>query len=239
MGQLVLNLIPLLFGILLSPLALMALIAVLVSQRARVNGLAFALGWVAGIALVLWVFFALFGALQVRAVRHPPFWIPVVQLVVGVVLVAAAVSVYRRGRARIEQMAAASSPRQVAAAAPQLPGWLQQVEKFRPVRTFLLGLGLFVLNPVDASCAIIAALDARQTPVNDTTAAITLVVFGLVASLSIVAPVAVVLIRGPKAASFLARTRTWAAGNTHVLNAALLLVIGALQLQKGLSGMLG
>ncbi|MBO1738000.1 GAP family protein [Leifsonia sp. TF02-11] len=239
MGQLVLDLVPLLFGILLSPLALMALIAVLVSARARTNGIAFALGWLAGIALVLTICFLLFGALQVRSVRHPPLWVPIVQLLVSAVLISGAVAVYRRGKARIEQMAAARSPRQVAAAAPQLPGWLQQVESFRPIRTFLLGLGLFVLNPVDASCAIIAALDARQAAVDDTTAAVTLIVFGLVASLSIVAPVVIVVVRGRAAEPFLARIRTWVAGNTHVLNAALLLVIGVLQLQKSLSGLIG
>ncbi|OJX80365.1 GAP family protein [Leifsonia sp. 71-9] len=235
MGDLILGLVPLLFGILLSPLALMALIAVLVSPRARVGGIAFALGWLAGIALVLAVAFLVFGALQVRALREPPLWVPILRLLLGLLLVGAAVVVYRRGRARIVQMAQARSPRDVAAAAPQLPGWLQQVETFRPVRTFFLGLGLFVVNPVDASCAIIAALDARLAGVATAQAVVVLVVFGLVGSLSIVLPVLLVVVRGTAAEPLLARTRTWVAGNTHVLNAALLLVIGALQLQKALS----
>jgi len=234
-GDLILGLVPLLFGILLSPLALMALIAVLVSPRARVGGIAFALGWLAGIALVLAVAFLVFGALQVRALREPPLWVPILRLLLGLLLVGAAVVVYRRGRARIVQMAQARSPRDVAAAAPQLPGWLQQVETFRPVRTFFLGLGLFVVNPVDASCAIIAALDARLAGVATAQAVVVLVVFGLVGSLSIVLPVLLVVVRGTAAEPLLARTRTWVAGNTHVLNAALLLVIGALQLQKALS----
>jgi len=234
-GDLILGLVPLLFGILLSPLALMALIAVLVSPRARVGGIAFALGWLAGIALVLAVAFLVFGALQVRALREPPLWVPILRLLLGLLLVGAAIVVYRRGRARIVQMAQARSPRDVAAAAPQLPGWLQQVETFRPVRTFFLGLGLFVVNPVDASCAIIAALDARLAGVTTAQAVIVLVVFGLVGSLSIVLPVLLVVVRGTAAEPLLARTRTWVAGNTHVLNAALLLVIGALQLQKALS----
>lgn len=235
MGDLILGLVPLLFGILLSPLALMALIAVLVSSRARVGGIAFALGWLAGIALVLTVAFLVFGALQVRALREPPLWVPILRLVLGLLLVGAAIVVYRRGRARIAQMAEARSPRDVAAAAPQLPGWLQQVETFRPVRTFFLGLGLFVVNPVDASCAIIAALDARVAAVATGPAVVVLVVFGLVGSLSIVLPVLLVVVRGTAAEPLLARTRSWVAGNTHVLNAALLLVIGALQLQKALS----
>ncbi|WP_348789849.1 GAP family protein [Leifsonia sp. NPDC080035] len=239
MGGLIVDLIPPLFGILLSPLALMALIAVLVSDRSRANGIAFALAWLAGIVIALAAFFALFGALQLRSARHPPLWVPIVQLVIGAVLVLGAVIVYRRGKARIALMAMASSPREVAAAAPQLPGWLQQVASFRPGRTFLLGLGLFVLNPVDVSCAIIAALEARQAAVTTEAAVVVLTVFALIASLSIVAPVLVVVVRGKAAEPFLLRTRGWVAGNTHVLNAALLLVIGALQLQKGLTGLVG
>ncbi|WP_376784073.1 GAP family protein [Leifsonia aquatica] len=75
----------------------MALIAVLVSSRARVGGIAFALGWLAGIALVLTVAFLVFGALQVRALREPPLWVPILRLVLGLLLVGAAVVVYRRG----------------------------------------------------------------------------------------------------------------------------------------------
>lgn len=239
MGQLILDLVPLLFGILLSPLALMALIAVLVSDRARANGVAFALGWLTGIAVVLFGFFALFGALQLEADRVVPLWVPLVRVVLGLGLVIMAVSVYRQGRARVAKMATASSPREVVAAAPQLPGWLQQVASFRPTRTFLLGLGLFVVNPVDASCAIIAALDARQAPVAVPAAILILIVFGVVGSLSIVAPVGYVLVRGRAAEPLLSKTRTWVAGNTHVLNAALLLTIGVLQLQKGLSALIG
>ncbi|MGH8956469.1 MAG: hypothetical protein ACRDVF_15820 [Microbacterium sp.] len=47
-----------------------------------------------------------------------------------------------------------------------------------------------------------------------------------------------VAIRGERSQPLLDFARRWVAGNTHVMNAALLLVIGALQLQKGISGLL-
>jgi hypothetical protein len=49
--------------------------------------------------------------------------------------------------------------------------------------------------------------------------------------------VVLVIARGTKAQPALDRVRTWIAGNTHVLNAALLLVIGALQLEKGVTAL--
>lgn len=60
----------------------------------------------------------------------------------------------------------------------------------------------------------------------------------MVGTLPIALPVLYVLARGENAQPQLGRVRRRIAGNTHVLNAALLLVIGAIQLQKGISGLL-
>jgi hypothetical protein len=112
------------------------------------------------------------------------------------------------------------------------------VESFRPGRTFLLGVGLFVLNPVDASCAIIAALDITLSEVDTTAGLWVAAAFVSVGTLPIAVPVFYLLVRGDSAQPLLDRVRTWIAGNTHLLNAALLLVIGALQLEKGIAALL-
>jgi len=174
----------------------------------------------------------------VHELSEPPLWVPVVRLVLGLFLTAAAVWVYRKGRAHIVQMAAAASPKDVVAASPQLPGWLHSVESFRPGRTLLLGLGLFVLNPVDASCAVIAALDISLADVSTSSGVWVAAIFVVVGTLPIAVPVIYVVVRGAAAQPLLDRVRTWIAGNTHVLNAALLLVIGALQLEKGIAALL-
>ncbi|MFK3679536.1 GAP family protein [Microbacterium sp. NPDC090218] len=238
MGELILALVPVALGVVLSPLAIMALVAVLLSRNARANGIAYLLGWILGLAGLMALFLWLFPLLAVHEVGEPPLWVPLVRLLVGLFLVASAVWVYRKGRAHIARMAAASTPQDVVAASPQLPGWLHSVESFRPGRTFLLGTGLFVLNPVDASCAIIAALDITLSGVDPTAGLWVAVVFVVIGVLPIALPVAYVVVRGSAAQPLLDRVRTWIAGNTHVLNAALLLVIGALQLEKGIGGLL-
>lgn len=237
MGELVVSLLPVVLGVILSPLAIMALVAVLVSRRARANGIAYLLGWLLGLAGLLVVFLWLFRTVAVHERLEPPLWVPLVRLLLGVVLTSAAIWVYRKGRARIVAMAGASSPREVVAASPQLPGWLRSVESFRPGRTFLLGLALFVLNPVDASCAVIAALDISLADVGPPATAATAVVFVVLGALPIAGPVLYVVARGAAAQPALDRLRTWIAGNTHVLNAAMLLVIGVLQLDKGLTAL--
>ncbi|KRD51814.1 GAP family protein [Microbacterium sp. Root280D1] len=237
MGELLVTLIPVALGVVLSPLAIMALVAVLLSRRASANGIAFLIGWVVGLAGLLTLALWLFTVFEVHGLREPPLWVPILRLLIGLFLAGAAVWVYRKGSARIRQMAAASSPQQVVAAAPQLPGWLHAVETFRPVRTGFLGLALFVLNPVDASCAIIAALDISLAQVGDDAVWVALA-FVVVGTLPIAMPVFYVAIRGERSQPLLDSARRWVAGNTHVMNAALLLVIGALQLQKGISGLL-
>jgi hypothetical protein len=238
MSDLILALVPVALGVVLSPLAIMALVAVLLSRNARANGIAYLLGWIVGLAGLMILFLWLFPLLAVHERNEPPLWVPLVRLLIGLFLVAAAVWVYRKGRVHIAQMAAASTPREVVAASPQLPGWLHSVESFRPGRTFLLGVGLFVLNPVDASCAIIAALDITLSEVDTTAGLWVAAAFVSVGTLPIAVPVFYLLVRGDSAQPLLDRVRTWIAGNTHVLNAALLLVIGALQLEKGIAALL-
>ncbi|MFJ6531780.1 GAP family protein [Microbacterium sp. NPDC091662] len=238
MGELILALVPVALGVVLSPLAIMALVAVLLSRNARMNGITYLIGWVLGLgglmALCLW----LFPLIAVHELSEPPLWVPIVRVILGLFLIGSAVWVYRRGRVHIARMAAASSPRDVVAASPQLPGWLHSVESFRPGRTLLLGLGLFVLNPVDASCAILAALDISLSDVTQSAGVWIAVIFVVIGTLPIALPVLYVVVRGADAQPLLDRVRTWIAGNTHVLNAALLLVIGALQLEKGITGLI-
>jgi hypothetical protein len=237
-SALVVQLVPLALGIILSPLAIMALVAVLLSSRARLNGIAYLVGWVLGLVLVLAVSMWILQLLDVHEMREPPVWASLVRLLLALVLVASAVWVYRKGAARIRLMAAASSPAEIAAAAPTLPGWLQAVATFRPFRCFALGFGIFVLNPVDASCAIIAALDISAADIDSGAMIGAAVVFAFFGILPIAVPVVLVIIRGSGADATLARIRGWIAGNTHILNAGLLLVVGVLQLDKAIAALL-
>lgn len=238
MNELIVQLLPVALGVILSPLAIMALVAVLLSERARVNGIAYLVGWTLGLIFVLGLSIVIFGILNVHSVREPPVWASTLRLVLAVVLIGGAVWVYRKGAARIRLMAAARSPEDVAAAVPALPGWLQTVSTFRPLRCFALGFGLFVLNPVNASCAIIAALDITSADIDLGAKIAVAIVFAVAGVLPIAIPVALVVVRGSGATATLDRVRGWVAGNTHVLNAALLLVIGVLQLDKGIRALL-
>lgn len=239
MGELVLSLIPLAIGVVMSPLAIIALVAVLLSRRARVNGVAFLGGWVVAVVILLAGSSLVLALLHIDDVAQPPSWVSIVRLVLVCVLSGAAVWIIRRGRAHKIAMAKARTPTDIAEAAPQLPSWLQKIESFTPLRSFMLGLGIFILNPVDASCAILASLDVRLAEVTVGQAAAALVGFAVVSVVPIAVPVVLLLVKGERAQPTLATMRKWIAHNTSLLNAALLLVIAVLQLQKALSALLG
>ena len=73
MGQLIVQLIPVALGVVLSPFAIMALVAVLLSRLPRVNGIAYLLGWTVGIVGLLALFLWLFASLEVRTKQSAPF----------------------------------------------------------------------------------------------------------------------------------------------------------------------
>lgn len=238
MAALIAGLIAPALGMVLSPLAIMALVAELLSKRNRANGVAYLIGWSLAVVVILGASVAVFTAIDFHPDPNTPTWTALVRLVIALGLIAAAVWVFRRGGKDLRKMSTASTPSEVAAAAPQLPGWLQKIGEFTPARSLALGFGIFAVNPVDASCAIIAGIDIAGAPVTFGAGAVVAVVFAAVGIAPIAVPVCFVLARGERAEPLLQGLRTWIAGHTNVLNAALILVIGALQLQKAISGLL-
>jgi Sap, sulfolipid-1-addressing protein len=232
-GSLLLSLIPTALGIFLSPLAVVAAIAVLLSARARLNSMAFLAGRVIGITVAVVGSYLVLLALNVQERPQQATWLILLHFLLALVLLIGAVYVLFRGRQRVREMAAAKTPADVAEAAPQLPGWLQSVDRFTPARTFAMGLGLFLFNPIDVSCAIAGALTIVLSDAPADVEIIAMVVFIIVASTSIAVPVLILQLRGDAATEALKRLRSWIAGNSHVLKALLLVVIAVLQLTKG------
>jgi len=238
-ADLVISLLPVALGIVMSPLAIMALVAVLLSDRARQNGVAYLLGWTVAIVVVLAVSLLLFALGGIDDRGEPPAWTYGVRLLLGVLLALAAVVVYRRGRARVVAMASAVTPSDVVEAAPQLPGWLHAVASFTPARSAALGFGIFALNPVDLSCAVIAGLDIHLAAVSGPATTAVSIAFVAVGVAPIAIPVFLVLAQGERATPVLERLRGWIASHSTQLNAALLLFIAIVQLQKAISGLIG
>jgi Sap, sulfolipid-1-addressing protein len=142
-GGLVASLLPLALGTAFGPLPIVAMIVVLLSRQPGRNGVAFLLGWIAAIVLIIVVAIAVAGSFTVKRPADPPAWVGAAHLVIGLILVVGAWLIWRGGHRAVRRMAAAEQPHEVVEAAPQLPKLLRSVPNFRPGRCALLGLALW------------------------------------------------------------------------------------------------
>ena len=234
MGSLAASLTPFALGVLFSPLAIIAMIAVLLSQHPGPNGVAFLVGWAIALIGITLGFMAIAGTFTVHRPSSPPEWAGVVHVIIGVVLVASGTWLLLRGRRRMRAMARAHSPGDVAAAAPQLPKMLQSVQHFKPARCLLLGVALFALNPVDLSCAVGAGLELRLSDTPAGVKAVTIVVFVLIGLLPVAVPLGLFMVERQNAPAILERLRIWIAGHNALITAVLFFFIGVQQLVKGI-----
>ncbi|MFY9677094.1 MAG: GAP family protein [Glutamicibacter protophormiae] len=157
--KLIWDLLPIMFGLIASPLAVLALLAVLFSRRPRLNGLMYLLGWSAAVIAVTVVSYLVFNGLAPNSEAHSWRWVAITRLVLGTVMFIGAWYTYSRSPRKLAHMFAAVTPQDVLDSIPQLPPWYQQIDKFNPTRSVQLGAGIFLFNPINVSCAIAAPLE--------------------------------------------------------------------------------
>jgi threonine/homoserine/homoserine lactone efflux protein len=233
MGSLLGSLLPLAFGVALSPIGVIAIIVVLFTRRPVLNGICFDMGWLAAIAIIFTITYLITRSLTVEKPSNPPQWVGVVHIVIGIVLVLAAAWVWWRGQEQVRRAAEAHRRAELVNAAPQLPGWMKSVPSYRAVRCLLLGFVLCAINPVDASCILGAAVDVRVSDAPTSTKVIAVAIFTLIAVSTVALPVAYVAVRGASAARLLERMRDWIGRYNGAITAGFFVLIGISQLVKG------
>lgn len=229
------QLIPVAVGVMASPVAVMALVGILLSRHARRNGVAYLVGWFASAAVLLLVGILVFTAADAPGAFREASWVPLVHVTIGAVCAVGALWTFRRARAVIARVAAAETPDDLAAATPQLPGLVRSVDGFTPSRSFLLGLGIF-LSPMNV--ALVAAAAIAIVLATLPTLEVMLIAYGfLVAATAPVAiPVVFVLVRGERAEPMLRLLRRWMLRRSGYLTAGVLAAVGVLQIVKAVQG---
>ncbi|WP_454049857.1 GAP family protein [Cellulomonas sp. Marseille-Q8402] len=222
MGEAIGQSLPVAVGVLVSPMPVVAVVLMLVTPRARSNAAGFLLGWVLGIAALGTVVVLLAGAVSGDA-DGTPTWLAVVKLLLGVLLLLVAVRSWR-GRPR-------------GGAVPPVPGWMQAIESFTPVKAFGLAVLLGVVNPKNFLLVVSGAASIAAATTDTAGRLVALGVFVVVASLGVATPLVVYLATGPRAAGLLDDLKTWMVQNNAAIMAVLLLVIGAKMLGDGIAAL--
>jgi hypothetical protein len=200
-------------GVAISPAAVVAAVLMLATPRARSNGIAFVVGWVAGVAALGAVVLLVAGGADASEQGAPADWVGALKGVVGLLLLGVAA---RRWRAR---------PR--GDEQPEPPAWMKTVDGFAPPRAAGVGALLAAVNPKNALLVVGGAAAIAQTGASTGSQAAALAVFAAVAALGVGTPVALHLALGARSQRTLDRLRERMVQGNAAIVAVLCLVIGA------------
>lgn len=223
MGPAIGEILPLAIGVAISPVPIIAIVLMLGTPRARSNGPAFAVGWVAGLTIVGGLMLALASGNSQQEDGSPETWVSVLKLVLGVLFLLLAARTWR-GRPRAGQEAS-------------MPKWMRAIDKFTTVRSFVFGVVLSGVNPKNLALTIAAAAAIAQTGISSGESAGALAVFILIGSLTILAPVAIYFAMGARATVILDELKTWMAAHNAAIMGVLLLVLGTKLIGDAIGGL--
>jgi hypothetical protein len=207
-------------GVAVSPVPILAGILMLFSARARVSGPVFLLGWVLALGVFSGVAFALGEAGDASSGGTTSDSIAWSKIVFGLILLGLAMRSWRRRPAPGE-------------AAP-MPTWMAGIDGFTPVKAFGIAVLLAGVNPKNLMLSVAAGTSVSALGLTSTQSAVSLVVFVVVASLSIAIPVLWFLLGGAKAQAGLHSFRDWLTLHNDAVMALLLLVFGVSLISQGI-----
>lgn len=212
MGQAIGSTIALAVGVALSPLPIVAVVLMLTSAKARVNGPVFVLGWLVGLAIVGAIVLAVAGSASAGKAGTPATWVGWLKVVLGVLLLRAGVKQFR-GRPKEGE-------------SPAMPKWLAAVERISPVRALGLGTALAAVNPKNLLLSIAAATSIAQTSIPGGEQVVAYAVFAVIATIGVAAPVVIYFALGDRAPEVLGGLKDWMTRNNAVVMAVLCVLIG-------------
>ncbi len=218
------DILPEAIGIALSPIPIVGLILMLFSKQARVNGLAFLVGWLLGLLVAGGIVLALVsgGVLAAGQGTKSTFAL-IIQLLVGLGCFFFA---YRNWQQRPKQ-----------GEQPEMPKWMATIDSIKPGAALVLGAVLSGVNPKNLLLNVAAATAIAASGLDLTQQLITLVVFVLIASVSIIVPVLYYLFAGASAEKALGSLRTWMVANNSAILAVIFLLIGAKLFGQAIGGL--
>jgi threonine/homoserine/homoserine lactone efflux protein len=220
MSEAIGQILPFAVGVGVSPFPIVAVVLMLSTPRARVNGPAFLVGWVAGLAILGTVILLVSSGIDASDDGEPATWVSVLKLVLGAALVALAV---KQWRGRNDEKPA--------------PKWMQAIDHFGPAKALGIGVLLAAVNPKNLLLTVGAAAAIAQTDIEFLQQELVLVIFIAIATIGVGAPILIYFALGERSKDILDGLKSWMAANNTVIMAVLLLIIGVKLFGDGISGL--
>lgn len=222
MGAAIGGTLPLALGVALSPIPIIAVVLMLTTQRARVNGTVFITGWLAGLAVAGAIALSIAGPADASSSGAPATWVSWLKVVLGAALLLVAALQFRsrpRNGDRVE-----------------LPKWMGRVDELKPLPAAGLGV-LAGLNPKNLLLVAAAAAAIAQTGISGGEQAIAYLVFALVGTLGVGTPVGIYFAMGARSEKPLSELKDWMAQNNAVIMAVICLIIGVKLIGDAIGGL--
>lgn len=220
MGEAISAVLTFAVGVAISPVPIIAVILMLFSARAKVNGPAFLLGWVLALAVVCAIGYSIAEGADASTSSTTSDSIAWGKVVLGVVLLAGGL---RRWRGR-------PGPDDE----PEMPKWMAGIDTLAPGKAFVFGVLLAGVNPKNLVLTLAAATSVAQLGASGSDATVALVVFVVLASVTIAGPVIYSLVGGEHARRTLDGMKDWLRVHNPAVMAVLLVVFGVDLIAKGL-----
>jgi hypothetical protein len=221
MGQGISEILTFAIGVAISPAAIIAVILMLFSQRARVNGPLFLAGWVVALGVLAAVVYAISDQSNAATSNSSSDSISWLKILLGVSFLLLARREWRN--------------RPAPGAEPETPKWMTGIDTFTPARALGLGALLGALNPKNLFLGIGAAAGLAQLGLSTADAVVSLIVFVGVGSLTIAGPVVYYLLGGERARAELDELKGFLRLHNDAVMAVLFLVLGVALIAKGLA----
>jgi threonine/homoserine/homoserine lactone efflux protein len=202
-----------------SPIPIVAVVLMLATPRGKLNGPAFVLGWIVGLAIVGTIVLLLAGGISASNGGEPKTWVSVLKLILGLGLLLVAVREWRR-RPRGD-------------AEPQLPGWMKSIDTFSPLKAAGLAALLAGPNPKNLLLTVAAAAAIAQAGISAGQQAVVLAIFVVIATLGPGIPLGVYYALGERSTRVLAELRDWMVHNNQAIMSVLCLVIAGKLVERG------
>jgi threonine/homoserine/homoserine lactone efflux protein len=223
-GEAIGEVLPFAVVVAISPVPIIAVILLLVTPQARVNGPAFVVGWLIGLAIIGVVVIGVVGG-AASSGGEPATWVLFLQLVLGLLLLLVAL---RQLRNRPREGEEAPTPK-----------WMGAIDGFTPGKSLGAGVILASLNPKNLLLALGAAATIAQTGIETSQEAIAYIVFALIATIGVASPVVILFALGDRAPALLERMKAWMGQNNTVIMAIVCLVIGVKLIGQALGAFTG
>jgi hypothetical protein len=204
-------------GVAISPVPIIAVILMLFSSRAKINGPLFLLGWAVALFVVSGIAYLAGDAVSDSSVTDAVSWS---QILFGAIFLLLAARTWRS--------------RTAPGTEPEQPKWMAGIDAFSPVKALALGLLLAGVNPKNLLLAAGAGAALAGLGLATAVAVVALIVFVVVASVTIGGPVVYYLVGGETAKAKLDLAKGWLAVHNDAVMTVLFLVFGVNLISKGI-----